>query len=82
MESLEVYLYLEDNSLKYDSMYINDEGSLFETGVCFEQWSLIFYGEIVKTEAPIHRSNVKVIESVDKVKKSEKKADSKKEESK
>ncbi len=25
MESLEVYLYLEDNSLKYDSMYINDE---------------------------------------------------------
>ena len=39
-------------------------------------------GEIVKTEAPIHRSNVKVIESVDKVKKSEKKADSKKEESK
>lgn len=39
-------------------------------------------GEIVKTEAPIHRSNVKVIESADKVKKSEKKADSKKEESK
>lgn len=33
MESLEVYLYLEDNSLKYDSMYINDEGSLFETVV-------------------------------------------------
>ena len=50
MESLEVYLYLEDNSLKYDSMYINDEGSLFETVVCVEEGSLIFYGEMVKTE--------------------------------
>ncbi len=38
-------------------------------------------GEIVKTEAPIHRSNVKVIE-VSKVKKTTKKKETKKEEKK
>ena len=37
MESLEVYLYLEDNSLKYDSMYIND---VLNSGLLFfmEKW--------------------------------------------